>query len=375
MLASLWAPYRAAKRRRGGFRQQLAEGGDGDAASASISRLAGKQMLRWSDGMLSAAGLQDLCLDELKDGGGHPTMAWRMGGLRANQNAQADLLKLITEETAALDHIRDMPAPGNFVRNILLPSDVVRMLHRFYPQEIRIRLGGDPARLREFWRQFRADLGGRDMMGQHPFLRGLSLPELAYVIPVMLHEDAGPISKSQSATIVSWSSLLASGSEKVSHYPIATFTRPKHKFDRELLSPCWDLTLRDFQSLALGLLGGEAIVPAEGGRCFKLVLLFCKGDEQVRSDEWGLAHHNAAGECCPDCKANRTNLPFTDLQPSAGWRATQAMSSAEFVGRMRAPHHPLVRSPFCWRIFIWITYIYWTAGELLQLSMAPFWTH
>jgi hypothetical protein len=49
------------------------------------------------------------------------------------------------------------------------------------------------------------------MLDEHPMLRGLGASELANIIPLCVHEDAGPISKRLSTTCISFASLLAEG--------------------------------------------------------------------------------------------------------------------------------------------------------------------
>ena len=319
-----------------------------------MSRLVGNQCLKWADGTISAAGLAELCADALEDGFENP-MLQRFGGIRADQHAHMDLMKMISELTPALDVVTDLEA-GSHVKHILRPSSVVKSLLKYHPQEIGQRLGGEVPRLLSFWRQFRR--ANRENLDAHPILGGKSLQELQFYIPVTIHEDAGPISKAQGATIVSWSSLLALGSEKVSHYPIGTWTRPKTNWDRSRLDPFWDATMRDFSALAAGVVAGQEILPLSSGECLKIVLLFAKGDEQVRADEWFLHHYNAADECCPDCHANRSTVPFTDCRSVAAWRQAAPMSMDQYRDRMKRPLHRMTASRFFWHNFYYPDYMH-----------------
>ena len=80
--------------------------------------------------------------------------------------------------------------------------------------------------------------------------------------------------------------------------------------------------------------------------------MFCKADEEVRSNEFGLAHFGAADEVCSECLADRTGRPFTALGPDALWRGTEGMDFGAYRARIRAPAHPVVASPlFCHRWF------------------------
>ena len=69
---------------------------------------------------------------------------------------------------------------------------------------------------------------------------------------------------------------------------------------------------------------------------------------ECRSVSWGLANYNSA-EPCSECRANRSDLAFTDLTASAPWRHTSNMSSAAYFARARAPVHPLLSGSFAWR--------------------------
>ena len=88
---------------------------------------------------------------------------------------------------------------------------MIGALFHHYPAEFTKRLGAEPGPLRAFWRKFKAQPANRDLFDTHPFLRGMTSEESGYVVPLVIHEDAGPITKKQSASCVSWSSMLAKG--------------------------------------------------------------------------------------------------------------------------------------------------------------------
>ena len=148
--------------------------------------------------------------------------------------------------------------------------------------------------------------------------------------------------------------ILIQGTEKTTHFPIGTWIKEKRAETKSSAS-FWGAALADFEKLATGESEGVPIMPSADGVPWKFVLLFAKGDEQVRSDEWGLRHHNDAGQCCPHCLADRDAVPWSDLQSTAAWRPTvRAMTAAEFVARSRAPLHPLVASRFTWLSFFYL---------------------
>ena len=64
-------------------------------------------------------------------------------------------------------------------------------------------------------------------------------------------------------------------------------------------------------------------------------------------NEFGMKSYNSAGgEVCHDCLCNDSSRPWTDLRLEAAWRPTVEQDFAAFLGRFRAPHHPLVASHY-----------------------------
>lgn len=104
--------------------------------------------------------------------------------------------------------------------------------------------------------------------------------------------------------------------------------------------------LADFEALASGSFG----LRDTQGIDWRPLLLFGLADEECRCNDWGLPHWTSA-ENCTECKANRSDLPYTDLQEGAGWRGTVIMRCTTFLARVRVPAHPLVKSKFMWRWF------------------------
>ena len=105
--------------------------------------------------------------------------------------------------------------------------------------------------------------------------------------------------------------------------------------------------LTDFRYLARGTTpSGTPIAQDSRGKKWQFVLLFAKADEATRSDDWGLKHYNSVLQNCPECLADRDGLPYTDLQPSAKWRATEILDSEIYLSRIRDPKHPLARCSF-----------------------------
>ena len=146
------------------------------------------------------------------------------------------------------------------------------------------------------------------------------------------------------------------GSEKVTHFPAATWVK-RRRLDRIPTTSFWTALLEDLEHCARGHVGGVPIA-GSGGVAWRFVLLYAKGDEEQRANEWGLAHYGGADEVCPDCRGNRTDVPWTDCQRDALWRSTTAMTFEQWSARLRAPPHPLASSPFCWRMFFYPDYMH-----------------
>jgi len=156
MLSQLWAPFRTARRpsRRGGFRQQAAREDEDAAASAaaappSISKLIGRQLLKWVSGDISAKAMKEVADDAKSDGFSHP-MIERVAALRGDNHAHQDLMDMFNHQTQALDMIEGMPGPNTAITDILKPSKVIAAIHQHYPDKLKTKIGADPAKLKTF---------------------------------------------------------------------------------------------------------------------------------------------------------------------------------------------------------------------------------
>ena len=96
---------------------------------------------------------------------------------------------------------------------------------------------------------------------------------------------------------------------------------------QEELEEAWGRILGDFADLL-----------REGSGGWRFLLLFSKGDLEVRAVAWGLPSYNGE-EPCTECRANRSDKPFTDLSATALWRPSSGLTLAQYVGRAREPLH------------------------------------
>jgi hypothetical protein len=353
MLHRLWEPIQTEDVFiRGGWRQRAAAAEQRSADTiVGISQLASRQLLQWADGELSASRLQEVMADAVADGMQHP-MVVRMSGVMASQHAHQGFMDLLRANTAVLDDIRPISgAAGGAASHILPPSSIIRCLYQHYPDEFTDRFGADPRRVAAFWENMYNRRNSRHL-AEYSILRTFSKDDLRYVIPLTIHEDAGPITKLRSAVMISFASLLGLGNEKVTHFLCATYIK-RGQVDN---TPMWNDLMTDFEAMSTGLVSGSPVAPVKeaDGVNWKFLLLFAKGGEEVRCNEWGLMHYSGATEICSECLANRTNRPWTDMRRGASWRGTEDMSLVQYRERMRKPLHPLATSKFMWRVFFYL---------------------
>lgn len=342
MLSKLWSPLPEPSVRRGGWRQRAAiDEAKRAACQSRMSRLAAGQLLRWSDGDLSAAKLLAIMKDADEDGLQH-VMVSRLSGLPSGQHAQHSLLELLRSHTAVFDDIHKVVGVSS--DHILKPSAMISRLYQHYPAKFVRVFGAQAGRVRSFWQQM-FQSRNRKWLLEHHWLGALTLDELSHIVPLVLHEDAAPVTKLLSSNMISCSSLLAHGSEKENQLLIATFIKRK-KAEAEDHSQLWREILQDFESLM--------VENTESRGPWRFLLFFSIGDEEVRCVEWGLVSYGAADECCSECTANRTSRPWTDMRRGAGWRGTDNFTIAQYRDRCRRPLHPLANSTFMWRFFFFL---------------------
>ena len=135
--------------------------------------------------------------------------------------------------------------------------------------------------------------------------------------------------------------MLGEGDEKATKFLVHSSVKKGNNGD----DVAWERLLRDFDELASGQVGGHVVAPAPGGRAWAFALLFAKSDEETRCLEFGFPSYTGP-EPCSECLANRGERPYTDLRPSAAWRATERMPLEYYLARPKEPLHPLARSRY-----------------------------
>ena len=88
----------------------------------------------------------------------------------------------------------------------------------------------------------------------HPAFRGLPKDAWRRIVPICLHEDAGPHTKSSQVNIIHFSGLFGKGGVHVSLFPMVTYI--KEKLTTLQLEALWRPLLADLDVLAHTGVGG-----------------------------------------------------------------------------------------------------------------------
>ena len=117
--------------------------------------------------------------------------------------------------------------------------------------------------------------------------------------------------------------------KKLTHFLCASSIKEPKDADDFL---AWEAMIADFEALA----SGSFVLRDTQGVDWKALLLFGQADEECRCNDWRLPHFSADGNCT-ECKANMSELLYTDVQEGAGWRRTELMLFTAFLARVRVP--------------------------------------
>lgn len=334
MSSSLNCPQ-PSQRERGGWRQRHLH--EQERSRSPVGRsYSGEHLLRfwlseWAWGFLSSAKLGLSCAAGLEDGLNHPMLRKlaRTASGHSSHNIHRQILNLFgAEETG--DLIASIP--DSSVDSFVFPHDIFALFSR-RPAAFKFHLGADPAVLSRFWSEFGSTAAGRAFMNAHPNIG--SRDDLHYVIPLFVHIDGFPITRTRKrkATVLQWGSLVGHGSDKQAMFTCASWpggvtALPNLAwdwlgFDWETLSsgtfPHRSPTLEPYVACSLrGERAGKPFAPA-GGSCYKAVFMFLTGDCEMFCNEIGLPSYNS-NKVCGLCGCNRTGAPWCDFRRCAMWR-------------------------------------------------------
>ena len=312
------------------------------------SKLARNQVLSWAVGRISAAHLHSCMRDEVEDQGARALPLVQkiaaLGGHQGSTRLPQRLVNMLRPKLPILDCI--VSVPGGAVTQMISPQDVVAHVCRDSPHAFKMHLGADPAKVKRFWERLYMSDEGRRMFEEHGHLRGKTPLDLHHCLPLTLHEDAGPFTKTRGVNIISFAGLLGMGSEMQVKLPSFTYIK-KAKADQAVPEAAWRRFILGFDRLADGHKHtGEPIAVDDHGNLWTCCMCFGKGDGDVHVNQWGLQGHGGPGEVCGFCLADRSDLNYLNLQEDSEWRATEIVTTAAFIARLRCPHHPLNDAPF-----------------------------
>ena len=106
------------------------------------------------------------------------------------RNAERVVRSILPESTCDIT-----PLVDSRVQEVLLPTHTMRWLQRLNPREFRLRFGAVPGDIERWWQSLKRTPIGADFWATHPFLRRKRPEDLRRHLPLVLHEDAGLVSK------------------------------------------------------------------------------------------------------------------------------------------------------------------------------------
>ena len=88
----------------------------------------------------------------------------------------------------------EMIAEGGAVSMIIPPAKLFRWVMDKHPQKFVTHFGAARGGVQGWWEKLKATPDGEDFWQRHPMLRGRVPADLKYHLPLVLHDDAGPVS-------------------------------------------------------------------------------------------------------------------------------------------------------------------------------------
>ena len=76
---------------------------------------------------------------------------------------------------------------------------------------------------------------------------------------------------------------------------------------------------------------GQPLFVDSSGRHWGGIFLFATGDCEQILKKYNMRHYNLVDQICPDCLADRSLRPYTNLQEDAEWKETENMVNKVLV--------------------------------------------
>ena len=180
------------------------------------SFLAEQTLLDYADGLKSSVGVARTCAAGRRDGLSL-VMLDKLADIGNTDMAHcSERLHTLLQNSGCYSHVTQ--TGGEDYSHCILPSEVIKLIAR-KPDKFKMHIAPSREACKDFWRGFMSSPEGLEYASSHPVLAGKSLDELADFIPIRIHEDAGPFTKTGAGVnIINWSSLLGRGNEKETRY-------------------------------------------------------------------------------------------------------------------------------------------------------------
>ena len=362
----------------GGARQRVAWANAGASSQPSTSstvqnpRLGRLLLSERAWGGMTTPQIQKIAMAALDDGAKGDDLHI-IASLGANgrfpANMERDLEARLKPSpfSSCIAHIA-LPFKSNFQikwtdTSVLLPHEVFATLFSLHPAKfIESLLGSSVSRTTNFW----AAMKGHPSMEYHPELRDQAIA--SKTIPISLHGDAVPVagigkSWSKSVEIVSWRSMLTTGTTLTTtflvflwHMKLCSTMPERNTLDVFWRRLVWSLTWlqkgkwpdRNEHGVLYHPTSPEGKKARENGGWlasgWRCVLWAILGDLEHFGVTLGLENAGSLTPCfC--CRANKSNVPWTDFRKNAAWMRT-IWSNSEW--QRRPGKHVLFSVPsFC----------------------------
>ena len=222
------------------------------------------------------------------------------------------------------------PIDASCVDGVLLPYNTFHWLRTKHPRKFCIHMGAPQEGIQGWWEQLAASTAGQQFWQLHPWLKDRCPADLRFHLPLMVFDDAGPVTNSCSTYVRLFYSILGVGSEKETRLLMSSSFTNRVEQDKS-----WQPIMDSFEKLS------QPVSPGTWGG----ILLFLGSDLDYVCNTMGLPHFNGVEQMCSLCLANRTTLPFTILGEGAPWAAT-CVDNGTFLARLRQPLHPAAGHPW-----------------------------